>query len=118
MHELAIADSVVSIACRHARGRPVTRVQLRVGYLRQVVPSALSFAFELVAQGTEVEGAELVMEAIPPAGVCRDCGEHTSLPEFPLQCRRCAGLNVEVTQGEELLVESLELEEEPEVRSM
>ena len=57
MHELAIAQSVVAIADRHADGRRVASVQLKVGHLRQVVPSALTFAFELVAEGTALEGA-------------------------------------------------------------
>ena len=51
MHELAIADSVVRIACAHAAGRKVATVELKVGHLRQVVPSALEFSFGLVAEG-------------------------------------------------------------------
>jgi len=54
MHELAIAEAIVAIADRHARGRPVSRVEVAVGHLRQVVPSALEFAFGLVATGTAV----------------------------------------------------------------
>ena len=74
MHELAIADSVVRIACAHAAGRRVAKVELKVGHLRQVVPSALEFSFGLVAEGTELEGAELVMEVVPAGGRCRACG--------------------------------------------
>ena len=113
MHELAIADSVVQVASRHANGRRVTKVYLKVGHLRQVVPSALAFGFELVAQGTPVEGAELEIEQIPAAGLCRDCGEETRLESFPLQCRACGGFDLEILQGEELFVESLEMEEAP-----
>jgi len=102
----------VSIACRHAGDRQVTKVDVKVGHLRQVVPTALEFAFELVAHGTPVEGAELELEAVPAAGLCRTCGEGTPLPELPLLCRRCGSFDVEVTQGEELLVDSLELENE------
>ena len=58
MHELSIAKSVVRIAGRQADGRRVTRVQMKVGHLRQVVPSSLAFGFELLAEGTPVEGAE------------------------------------------------------------
>ncbi len=111
MHELSIAESVVSIASRHAAGRRVATVDLKVGHLRQVVPTALEFAFELVAQGTEVEGAELRMEVVPAAGACRACGAETELADFPLRCGRCGGFDVEVTAGQELLVDSLELEE-------
>jgi hydrogenase nickel incorporation protein HypA/HybF len=113
LHELAIAESVVRIANRHANGRQVTKVQLKVGHLRQVVPSALSFSFDLVAQDTPVEGAALEMEEIPAVGLCRDCETESRLEGFPLQCRECKGFDLEVLRGEELFVEFLELEEEP-----
>ena len=112
MHELSIAESMVRVASRHARGRTVTKVTVRTGHLRQVVPSALEFAFELVAVGTELEGAELEIENVPAAGVCRDCGVESELDGFPLRCTSCGGLNLELIRGEELLVDSLELEDE------
>jgi hydrogenase nickel incorporation protein HypA/HybF len=112
MHELSIAESIVDIAVRHARGRPVSRVEVAVGHLRQVVPSALSFAFELVAQGTCVEGAELVLHEVPAAGRCAACGAESRLDGFPLNCRACGSGDVAIVAGEELRVESLDVEEE------
>jgi hydrogenase nickel incorporation protein HypA/HybF len=112
MHELAIAQSMFEIARRHARGQRITRVEVRVGHLRQVVPSALTFAFELVAQGTELEGADLAVEHVPAAGVCRDCGSAIELPDFPLLCSACGGVDIDITAGEELQVDSIEISEE------
>ena len=43
----------------------VTPVCVRVGHLRQVVPSALEFSFELCAHGTAVEGAALELRGGP-----------------------------------------------------
>jgi hydrogenase nickel incorporation protein HypA/HybF len=103
---------VVAIACRHAAGRRVRKVELRVGHLRQVVPSALGFAFELLVDGSPLEGAELVIVDVPARGRCRACGVETTMREFPLQCGGCGGLDLELMAGEELLVDSLELEEE------
>ena len=111
MHELAIAQAMVAIADRHAAGRRVVSVDVKVGHLRQVVPSALGFAFELVSEGTPVEGAELHIEDVPAAGICRSCGAETELADFPLTCGHCGGMDLEVIRGEELLVDSLELEE-------
>jgi len=111
MHELSIADALVGIAERHAAGRRVTAVEVKVGHLRQVVPSALEFAFELVAEGTVVEGARLELEEVPAEGRCRDCGSQSVMDGFPLACGRCQGLNMEVIAGEELLVDALELED-------
>jgi hydrogenase nickel incorporation protein HypA/HybF len=112
MHELSIASSIVDVAVRHARGRPVARVEVTVGHLRQVVPSALSFAFELVAQGTPLEGAELVLNVVPATVRCRACGEESALDDWPLLCRSCDSADVAVIGGEELLVESLDVEEQ------
>jgi hydrogenase nickel incorporation protein HypA/HybF len=111
MHELSIAQAVVDIALRHAEGRPVRRVELRVGHLRQVVPSALQFAFELVSNGTSLDGAELVIDEVPASGICRGCGTTTTMRQFPLRCSRCGDLDLELVAGQELLVDALELDE-------
>jgi hydrogenase nickel incorporation protein HypA/HybF len=112
MHELAIAEAVIEIASAHAAGRPVSAVYVKVGHLRQVVPAALEFSFALASEGTPVEGARLEIEPVPAAGVCRRCGRESELDGFPLACAACGGLDVEVIRGEELLVDSLECDDE------
>jgi hydrogenase nickel incorporation protein HypA/HybF len=112
MHELSIAEAIVDVAERHAEGRTVARVDVRVGYLRQVVPDALSFAFTLLASGTELEGAELHITHVPAGGRCRACGRESAFEELPLACAHCESLDVELTTGEELCVEALEVEQE------
>lgn len=113
MHELSIADAIVSIAARNARGKRVALVEVEIGALRQVVPDALAFAFELCAKGTAVEGAELRIEDVPVQVACTQCDETSRAPDFPLRCARCGSLDVEVVAGEELSVEALELEDQP-----
>ena len=39
------------------------------------------------------------------------CGCESALDGFPLACAACHGIDMDVTAGEELLVDSLELEE-------
>jgi hydrogenase nickel incorporation protein HypA/HybF len=111
VHELSIADAVVTIAREHARGRRVTSVEVRIGRLRQVVPDALEFAFGLVAAGTNVEGAALAVEHVPARVACAGCGEETEAADFPIACALCGSLDVEVIAGDELLVEAIELED-------
>lgn len=112
MHELSLAEAIVDIGVRHAAGRQTTKVTLKVGALRQVVPSALTFAFELVSAGTVLEGAELAIEDVPARGVCRACAAETVMSEFPLQCARCGALDLEIVAGEDLLVDELECEDD------
>jgi hydrogenase nickel incorporation protein HypA/HybF len=112
MHELAIAEAVIGIASVHAAGRTVSAVYVRVGHLRQVVPAALEFSFALAAAGTPVDGARLEIERVPAAGACRACGHESEQDGFPLECRACGSLDMEVIRGEELQVDSLELDDE------
>ena len=64
MHELSLAVAIVELVERHAGGRPVEAVNVRVGAMRQVVPRSLSFQFEFAARGSVCEGATLVQEPI------------------------------------------------------
>lgn len=114
MHELSLAASVVEIALRNAAGRRVIRVEVEVGALRQAVPAALTFSFDMVAQGTLAEGAVLDIQAIPARGACRRCGAVGELHAFPLQCPSCGAFDLDIVAGEELLVASLEVEESDE----
>ena len=111
MHELSIADAIVSVADRNARGRRVLAVEVAIGELRQVVPSALALGFQLCAEGTAVEGAELRVEQCRIRIVCRQCAEEGGAEPFPLRCDRCGSVDVDVVAGEELHVVALELEE-------
>ena len=68
-----------------------------------------------MAHGTVLEGAHLALEEVPAEGRCRSCGAESRLDGFPLACRACGGWDVAVTAGEELRVESLDLETEEEI---
>jgi len=102
----------VAVASRHAAGRRVCTVDVRVGAMRQVVPSALEFAFEVVTQGTPLEGTELRIETVPAVGRCSSCGAPGEYDWFPFVCAGCGSVDVELIGGEELLVEAIEVDDE------
>lgn len=121
MHELAIARSIVDVAERHAGGLPVEVVRVKVGRLRQVVPEYLGFNFEIAAAGTVCEGAELECEKTPSLLRCRDCGFEWDPAPPPargdqelivgFRCPGCLSADHEVASGDELLVESIDVED-------
>jgi hydrogenase nickel incorporation protein HypA/HybF len=112
VHELSISSAVVATAVRHAQGRRVTAVQVRVGALRQVVPDSLSFYFGIVARETVCEGAALELELIAARLRCEDCDTEWAADAPAFRCPACAGAAVTVVCGDELEVESIEVDTE------
>ena len=61
MHELAITQSVVEMVVERTAGRQISLVRLEVGRLCGVMPEAMEFCYELVIEGTPLEGSMLVI---------------------------------------------------------
>jgi hydrogenase nickel incorporation protein HypA/HybF len=113
MHELSIASAVVATAERHAAGRRVTAVTLRVGRLRQVVGPSLHFYLGIVARGTVCEGASFEQIDVPARLRCGPCAVEWEVEAPAFRCPACGAGDVAVVCGDELEVESLEVEEVP-----
>ena len=79
MHELSIAQGIVTLVDEAARGRRIARVNVEIGAMSGVAPDAVAFSFDLVTQGTCAEGAKLNIIEIPATARCEDCGL-----EFPM----------------------------------
>ncbi|MGZ4183472.1 MAG: hydrogenase maturation nickel metallochaperone HypA [Solirubrobacteraceae bacterium] len=111
MHELSLSSAIVNTVVKHAEGRRVSVVGLRVGHLRQVVPDSLEFYFEFVARGTVCEGARLEQEAIPAVLRCDACADEWEMDLPFFRCPQCAGSKVTVKSGNEFEVDWIEVEE-------
>ena len=72
MHELSICSAIASTAAKHADGRSVSQVTVQIGHLRQVVPDALQFSWEVVSSATDLKDAALVIEQVPAVVECAD----------------------------------------------
>jgi hydrogenase nickel incorporation protein HypA/HybF len=101
----AIARKVVD----RAAGRRVSRVLVRVGHLRQVVPDAMEFSWQMLTADTDLDGATLEIDHVPAVVVCTVCGEPTTLDLPVLACGCCGSSSVELRSGDELLLVSFEV---------
>lgn len=112
MHELSLSGAIVNTVEKHAAGRPVSVVSVRVGALRQVVPDTLAFYFGFVSKGTVCEGALLEQELIPARLRCDGCEREWDIEVPVFMCPTCGtGGRVGVASGDEFEVESIEVEE-------
>jgi hydrogenase nickel incorporation protein HypA/HybF len=108
VHELSMCEAIADTVVRRAAGRQVLTVTVRIGYLRQVVPDAMAFAWEMLTAGTALEGTALEIEHIAATVACERCGAITTLEAPVLVCASCGDRAVTLQSGDELMIVSLE----------
>jgi hydrogenase nickel incorporation protein HypA/HybF len=108
VHEMAITQSVVHAVCERMGDAQVRRVCLEIGTLSGVVADSVRFCFDLITEGTTLEGASL--EIVQPSGKarCRDCGVEFALDDLLMLCA-CGSANRELLAGEELRIREVEV---------
>jgi hydrogenase nickel incorporation protein HypA/HybF len=111
VHELSVCEAILGSVTTHADGRRVTQVNVRIGHLRQVVPDALLFGWEMLTEPTDLKGCELVVEQVPAVVRCSACAAETTLDMPILCCGSCGSFDVKLLSGEEFLIVSMDLVE-------
>ncbi len=113
MHELsvclALTRTVTGIAKRHGADR-IERIRLLVGPLSGIETPLLEHAFPRAAAGTPADGARLEIRAAPVVVTCTACGAETTCAPNRLLCGDCGDFRTRVVSGEEMLLESVDLD--------
>ena len=113
MHELSITEQIVEIAVRHGEknhAQQVTDLYLVIGELSTVIDESVKFYWDLISEETICEGARLHFKRIPALFKCQDCNEEYQLLEGELTpCPQCGSTRMEVLQGKEFHLESINI---------
>ena len=116
MHELAVTESLLEIAQRHAQpeaaGR-ITDLYLVIGQLSSIVDDSVQFYWDIVSQGTRAEGARLHFKRVATEMNCQDCGSRYSPGEDDFACPACGSRRINVVAGEEFYLEAIDIETAP-----
>src|SRR5687767_14940058 len=104
MHELSIAQEIVTAVTERLGDARITLVRLEIGRLSGVVADSVRFCFDLVAEGTTVEGARLVIEEPEGRVRCGDCAAEYEAEWLVVLCPACGSGRAEVLSGNELRI--------------
>ena len=114
MHERslvrALLRQVEAIATDYYPQR-VRAIRLRVDELSGVEPTLLRSAYDELAEQTSLRGAELSIALAPLMARCQGCGQTRPVCDYSFRCADCGGEDLVVTSGEELLLESILIED-------
>ena len=114
MHEhslvRALLRQVAELAAEHSSSRIVS-VRVRIGEFSGVEPDLLSSAYDDLVQNTPLQDAALSMERVPLEGLCEQCGSQFRIERFNFQCDNCGSVKLTLCGGEEMLLDSVMMEE-------
>ena len=115
MHELSIAASIVDAVTETVSrypGSKVKEVRLRVGALASVIEDSLQFCWGVSIEGTPLEGSKLVVNILPVVVHCSVCGKQGELESLQsFRCPHCGEPASELSQGRELEIDSVEIDD-------
>ncbi len=114
MHELAVTESILEIALRHAQeknARRITDIHLVIGQWANVVDDSVQFYWDIISEGTIASGALLHFRRVKTVLICQDCGEEYQPANENLTCPKCGSTKVKVKSGQEFFLESIDVEE-------
>jgi hydrogenase nickel incorporation protein HypA/HybF len=114
MHELSVCLSLLREVERIARennaGR-VTRISVTVGPLSGVEPDLLQNAYPLAVAGTVAEDAEFTIDVSEIVVKCTRCGAESPAKVNRLLCGECGDYRTSLVSGDEMVLQSLELDD-------
>ncbi len=108
----ALLEQVESEVKRSGHAGRVVRVDLVIGRLSGVHVDSIKFAFELLSPGSIAENAQLHIEQPQARMQCRACGAEQVIEDLTVCCPTCGGAEIAIIGGQELLLSSIELEDD------
>jgi hydrogenase nickel incorporation protein HypA/HybF len=116
MHELSIVDALIEQVGReiHRAGQhgKVLGIELSIGRFSGVNSDSLRFAFDLLAPGTPVAGAKIEIREVKPSCRCHACNAWTEIDDLIFQCPKCGSEEITIEGGRDLMLQSIDIEDE------
>ncbi|PWH13177.1 MAG: hydrogenase maturation nickel metallochaperone HypA [Anaerolineae bacterium] len=117
MHELAVTESILEIALRHAHQQKARRILdlfLVIGEWSSIIDDSVQFYWDMISEQTIAQGARLHFRRVPTELQCRQCNYTYHPDSRHLLCPQCHSKHITVLHGEEFYLEAIEIEPEQE----
>ena len=113
MHEFSIVQSLLAQCEEQAlqnNATKITKVVVKIGILSGVEIELLKSAFETFKEKTVCDDAEFIAHLQPVVVKCNECDRENTLEKFEYICPSCKSPDLQVLDGEDMYLMSLEME--------
>jgi hydrogenase nickel incorporation protein HypA/HybF len=112
MHELAVTESILSIALEHAQkanATKVTDINLLIGQLSSIIDDSISFYWEIISKDTICSEAAIHFNRVSARMKCNACLNEYSMENELTPCPSCNSSDIQILSGNEFRVDSIEV---------
>lgn len=116
MHERSLVSSVLAQVERLMADysqHSLLELRLSLGEFSGIDPELFRSAFDEMVAQTDLRGTRLHLDCVPIEAVCMDCEAEFRISNFDFTCPQCSSPQTRILRGEELMLESLVMEECP-----
>ena len=110
MHEMSIAQNILDIVrdemARH-QVEKLEAINVMVGKLSAIVPSSLSFCYQVLTEDTDLAHTVLNVRVEPIGYACFDCGHRFQSEEMVFTCPECGADTPMITSGRDMVIENI-----------
>ena len=113
MHEYSVVQALleqIEDVAEQNDASKVTKIIVKIGVMSGIEAHLLEIAFNTFKEKTICDGAEFVMNIQPLKIRCNSCKTECELEKIHYCCQKCQSTDVEVIDGEDMFLMSLEME--------
>jgi len=112
MHEYSVVQALLNQCEEIAEQNNAThidKVVCKIGVMSGIETHLLQIAFDTFKEGTICDGAEFIINKQRLKLRCRECKDEYEVDEVIYKCRSCESLGMDVVDGEDMYLMSLEM---------
>lgn len=112
MHEYSVVSSLIDVCEKQAKksnAKQINKITLQVGRLSGIEAHFMESCFDTFKEDTVCHNAQLIMKIIDVEIYCKECKSKRIVLDNNFLCQVCKSTQTEILQGQELLVESIEI---------
>ena len=113
MHELDISRHFIEILLSECEEKNITSpksVKVLLGQLTTYKADPIIFYFDQFKKDTILKGTVLDIKEVPGKLRCLECKKEFTIDDpYDMFCTRCQSPNIEILEGKEFLIQSIEV---------
>ncbi len=113
MHEYSVVQALleqIEEVAKENKATKVTKIITKIGVMSGIETHLLEVAFNTFKERTICDEAEFVINVQLVTIECNNCLEISELQKIHYCCQKCQSIDVEVIDGEDMFLMSLEME--------